>query len=100
MKQSEMSILTEAAKAVYGERNQAYGHPQDNHQRTAELWSAYLNGVLPLRRGLLNITPTDVCILNILQKISRLANGYHRDSCVDIAGYAENICLIEETAGD
>jgi hypothetical protein len=86
----EGSVLLEAEAAVNGPRNKSYGHPADNHDRTARLWQAWLD----IRCG--HINASDVCILNILQKVSRLANGYHRDSCVDIAGYAENLSIIAE----
>jgi hypothetical protein len=81
------SILQEAQRHVHGARNQDYGHPMDNHGRTAALWSAYL--AQP-------VTPEDVCFLNILQKISRAQHSITRDSLVDIAGYAANVEMVED----
>lgn len=76
-----MSILSEAANIVDGDRQQTYGTPLENHTRTAKLWSAYLG---------IEITPRNVCMMNILQKVSRDRFKPGRDHLVDIAGYAEN----------
>lgn len=81
----------EAIRNVCDDRNADYGDPQDNHQRTALLWNAYLEAMPEL-----DLSPTDVCALNIAQKLSRLLNGYHRDSWLDIIGYALNAIAIEE----
>ena len=81
------SILASAHKAVHGARMEDYGHPKDNHQRTADLWSTYLG---------CTVTAEQVCFLNILQKISRSINKPTRDTLVDIAGYAANIEMIQE----
>lgn len=82
-----MSILEEASEAVHGKRQEDYGHPIDNHTRTARLWSVFLKQ---------EITPEQVCFLNILQKIARQMNRPTRDNLVDICGYAANIEMIEE----
>lgn len=79
-----------------------YAHPQDNHQLTADLWQAWLSARLPSSCSSQSvvaqlpgrITPEDVCILNILQKVSRLAHGTHDDSLLDIVGYVENIGML------
>ena len=83
-----MSILDDAAKAVDGPRRSTYGHPRDNHTRTAALWSAFLG---------ISLSARQVCMMNILQKVSRDAHGVaHRDTLVDIAGYARNAEMLEE----
>ena len=84
MEQSEDSPLKLAVRAVYGERNFSYGEPRINHERTAQLWSAYLG---------IKVTPRQVCMMNILQKISRDRHREIPDNLVDIAGYAENAHL-------
>lgn len=81
------NIFDEAKAIVDGPRKDEYGTPRENHQRTADLWSVYLG---------VKITPEQVCMLNILQKISRSMNKITHDSLVDIAGYARNIELIQE----
>lgn len=74
------NILTEAEKIVYGDREQTYGAPAKNLNQIARLWSAYLDT---------KITAHEVCDMMILLKIARLQNNpEHRDSLVDIAGYA------------
>ena len=77
----ENSILEEAKKITYGDRNHQYGSPADNHARTAEMWSTYLG---------VPITSRDVCMLNVLQKVSRDRHRAKRDNAVDIAGFADN----------
>ena len=83
------SILAEAEAIVHGDRQADYGTPLENHSRTAALWSAYLGHP---------VTARQVCMLNILQKISRDVHHSKRDNLVDIAGYAENANLCEAAA--
>jgi len=82
------TILEAAAEAVDGDRQRDYGHPAVNHGCTAAFWRAYLKR----RHGVdIPLDALDVCALNRLQKESRLANAPdHRDSLVDLAGYARN----------
>jgi hypothetical protein len=92
------TILDEAKEIIHGERNRSYGHPRDNFANIADLWNGYLS-ILGRERGMavggtrvIAFTPTDIAILNILQKVARLAcNPKHRDTVVDIAGYAGTI---------
>ena len=90
-----MSILDEADQIVHGERHEAYGPPALNHGCTAFLWWAYLQRRMkhPDFQGL---EARDVCLMNILQKISRDANCPKRDNLVDIIGYAENAQRMED----
>jgi len=75
------NVLDEAASVVLGDRRTFYGPPKINHTRTAAMWSAYLG---------VQVNPHQVCLMNILQKISRDANRQKIDNLVDIAGYALN----------
>lgn len=84
---SSENILQIAERIVHGARNDDYGHPLDNHTNTAKLWSTYLGK---------EITAEDVCMLNILQKVSRGMNRITLDTLVDIAGYAANIEMIQD----
>lgn len=86
------NALLEADRITQADRQRYYGHPLDNHGTTAEMWHAYL-----LRRGwtapkggeeALNVR--DVCMMNVLLKISRDANAPKRDNLVDGAGYLRN----------
>jgi hypothetical protein len=81
MEPKKKTILEEAAELVSGPRAQAYGTPAENHGRTADLWSAYLG---------VKVSARDVCMLNVLQKVSRDRHRPGRDNLVDVAGYAEN----------
>ena len=76
-------LLAKAANVVTGERDAQYGGPEDNFERIATLWNAYLGE--PNKLG-----PEDVAIMMILLKIARLAASEYKsmDSWVDIAGYA------------
>jgi hypothetical protein len=80
------SDILAGAAGVVADRSPVYGKPLANHLRTANLWSTYLGKI---------ITPEDVCMLNILQKISRGMNEISHDTLVDICGYAKNIQLIK-----
>lgn len=80
--EARRTLLDEAAEIVTKDRNTTYGEPEDTFSRIAGLWSSYLRGRNP-------ITATDVANMMILMKVARLStNPGHRDSWVDIAGYA------------
>lgn len=95
------SCLDIAADLVDGDRNKLYGDPADNHGCTAAMFGAYLRrryAHFDLVSDLGVFDAQDVCVFNMLQKISRLANAYHEDCPVDIAGYARNLQLVHEAA--
>lgn len=74
-------IDQEARDVIYGDREQAYGHPAKNLQLIADFWTSYLAGKEVL-------TCDDVCNMMILIKTARLKNmPEHRDSLVDTIGY-------------
>lgn len=74
------TILDEVKRIVHGGREEHYGHPKENFQRIAGLWTSYLGYPISL---------TDVANLMVLVKIARLQNSpTHKDSIMDIAGYA------------
>lgn len=75
------------------ERGASYGHPSVNHQLTADMWSAWLTRRFRTLEPI-QLTPEDVCMLNVLQKCSRLAFGTKDDSWLDVAGYTENVAMI------
>lgn len=81
-----LSILQEAQRVVFGARQGVYGHPGANMARTAALW----NGWMGAKGAEFRFAPEDVCDFMILVKMSRIMEtGDHRDSHVDIAGWAE-----------
>ena len=75
------TILEEASAAIYGARESDYGHPRKNFERIAAMWSVILGH---------EVTAPQAVLMMMAVKISRLSNSIdHRDSWVDIAGYAE-----------
>ena len=71
--------LFDEAISTIQSRGVVYGHPYYNMERISKLVSSYLE---------YPVMPHDICIFNILQKISRLQESPgHYDSCVDIAAY-------------
>ena len=80
------SVLTEVVDVI-AERGGTYGHPYDNHGRTATMWSTYLG---------IDLTAEDVCWMMMLLKVSRQIHSPSRDNLVDIIGYAANVEMIQE----
>jgi hypothetical protein len=73
-------ILDTAKKCVSGDREQDYGSPENNFNRIADLWTAYLG---------YPVNAKDVACMLALLKIARIASGHAKaDNWVDLAGYA------------
>ncbi len=75
----------EALDLICGPRMEFYGPPQENLQDIADTWTPYVKRALEVK-GCLD--STDVTMLMVLLKAIRQVRGYHRDSTVDICGYA------------
>ncbi|QBP31074.1 hypothetical protein SEA_REFUGE_55 [Mycobacterium phage Refuge] len=75
------TVLQEAERLINGERQQTYGDASESFDRIASLWQSYFNNEI-------RITGLDVTNLMILLKVSRTKGTFHRDSYVDIGGYA------------
>ena len=74
------SFLLEALDLIEGERAESYGDAKENHARIAAMWSTLLEK---------EVTPNQVYLCLIAVKMSRLVESpTHRDSWLDIAGYA------------
>ncbi|MFZ2190082.1 MAG: DUF6378 domain-containing protein [Candidatus Magasanikiibacteriota bacterium] len=74
------SVLNEAEKIVNGQRANTYGGPEDSFKTIAKLWEGYTTR---------EFSPADVAVMLALLKIARLKHSpEHRDSWVDLAGYA------------
>jgi len=71
--------LLKTADAVVSLRDDQYGECWDHHMLTANLWSAYLG---------CPISPEQVSVLFILDKIVRSKTQDKPDHWVDVAGYA------------
>jgi hypothetical protein len=84
-------LLDEAINAIQS-RGLIYGHPFYNMERISKLVSSYLEHP---------VMPHDICIFNILQKISRLQESPgHWDSLVDIAAYAAVYAVVYDAETD
>ena len=81
------TILEEASELVDGDRQEDYGHPIDNHTRTAKMWSALLG---------VEVTAEQVCLCMVALKLSRQCHKPKRDNLVDGCGYLRNVEMIEE----
>lgn len=79
------AAILEAARVATVDRGGAYGDPEDNFSRIANLWNAHCHN-----RGMeTDFHVTDVALMLALMKVARLANNSaHPDSWADIAGYA------------
>lgn len=73
-------ILKKAESVINGDRDKAYGNPEDNFKMIADMWSVY-KGV--------KFTSTDVGAMMALLKIARIrSNPDKADNYIDLAGYA------------
>ena len=94
------TVLMEAENIINGERRQQYGAVLESFQQVADFWSTYIERHVQSRfnsmyvedgkyqKVFVNLSAEDVANMMILMKTSRAQNGFHRDSYVDIAGYA------------
>lgn len=81
------ALLDEATETVAA-RGKPYGGVEDNFERIARLWTAHLANRYNAH-AILKLDGTDVALMMVMLKVARLANDpAHRDSWVDIAGYA------------
>lgn len=84
------SILAEAHRIVYGDREHTHGAPDRNLRAIADIWSAILRD--RLQPGFV-VTPELVCLMMAGLKLARAANRpRHREHAVDVVGY---MCLLE-----
>jgi hypothetical protein len=82
---NDETILDAAERITKYDRNEVYGHPLDDFARTANMWSSILG---------INVRPDQAMLCMIALKLSRLCQTpHHRDSLIDIAGYANCIDL-------
>jgi len=83
-------ILHEADGLINGDRARDYGSPQENFDRAARIWSVILG---------VDVDAQEVALCMAGLKLARLANGPHRDSYVDGAGYlalAGELALVDD----
>jgi hypothetical protein len=97
------SLLREAEKLTCGDRNNQYGPPTQDFQRTAELLQALGYRRVDAEDTINDILPSDVAIIIAQVKMSRIMHSRDkRDSWVDLAGYSAcgYECAVEEAEGD
>lgn len=88
MNDSRKTILAEADSIVNGQRREDYGGPFESFSDIAKGWSMVLGT---------EVTPEQVGLCMIQLKVARAKNGgFHRDSFVDIAGYAQCMEFIHD----
>lgn len=88
------TVLEEASRLVYGDREHDYGHPMEDFTRTAGMISAML--AHKLRSPL---TPEEFGLIMVCVKVSREINRPKRDNRVDGAGYFATVDrVVEERA--
>jgi hypothetical protein len=89
------AVIDEALRLIDGDRAKDYGSASVNMAHIAERWNQLLSlDQLPTTQW---IQPWQVCAMMIDLKVARLAQGYKRDTAVDIIGYA---ALMAEIIGD
>ena len=66
------------ARATIEDRGLDYGHPSDNMERTARLWTAYLE---------IPVQAEQVAICMVLVKLARSMETSKVDNFVDACGY-------------
>ena len=75
-----MTIISEAAALVDGERQSDYGDIKTNMVNVAKIWSGVLG---------VEVTAEQVPLCLIGLKLARQSNKHKKDNLVDIVGYAE-----------
>lgn len=83
------NVLEEAEQLTAGARAEAYGSARDN----AETWAHIMAAVTGL-----DVKPEHFPIAMIALKLARIGTygGFHRDSWVDLAGYARVAEMVED----
>jgi len=81
------SILAEADRIVSNDRRETYGHPLDDYDRAAKIWSGILG---------IEVTAEQAIMCMIGVKLSRECHRPKRDNRVDLAGYAKCLDLVVE----
>lgn len=76
-----------AARLVIGDRNSDYGHPLDNLDRAARIWSVILG---------VDVTAEQVALCMQGVKIAREINSPKLDNAVDGVGYWLALAMIKQ----
>jgi hypothetical protein len=79
-------VAAYAASVVSDDRQHEYGHPLDNLDRAARIWSVILGA---------DVTAEQVALCMIGMKIARQVHKPKADTVVDIIGYALTLHMVE-----
>jgi hypothetical protein len=82
----EETVLEEAQRLIFGDRQAAYGHPFDDFTRTGRIWGAIL--------GIPDVPPELVGLCMVGVKLSREVNHPKRDNRTDGAGYLGTVDMV------
>ena len=80
-----VSILDIAKQITHGDRQAAYGPPDQDFRRTADMMNALFADLL---KDGVKFQPQHVAMMMILIKLSRQRHQQKQDNWIDIAGYA------------
>jgi len=80
------TLFADAAKAINGDRQTAYGDPEDSFENISIRWSQYLCGKKYIA-GRVRLTAADVAFMMADFKMARECGQGKRDNLVDAAGY-------------
>lgn len=81
------AVLDEARAIINGERQDAYGNPEDCFKDIAFLWKWWLGIMMTTCGGSAPMKPSDVAMMMALLKIAREVHNHKRDNIVDACGY-------------
>lgn len=83
---SPEDLAAYAARLVADDRNSQYGHPLDNLDRAARIWSVILG---------CDVTAEQVALCMVGMKIARQVHKPKPDTVVDLIGYALTLHMVE-----
>lgn len=79
-------VAAYAASIVSDDRQHQYGHPLDNLDRAARIWSVILDAP---------VTAEQVALCMVGMKIARQVHKPKPDTVIDIIGYALTLHMVE-----
>ena len=87
-------ILQIASDLVNGDRQQDYGHPALDFQRTARMMSGLGFRFDDPNTGIRDIKATDIPLFMVLVKLSREINKHKDDNLADCLGYIKTLDMV------